>query len=59
VRLVRMAGADIDDARVDRTELAGIEQRRVGEWLVANVPGLVGPVEFTLRGSGCSCPRWR
>jgi len=49
-----MAGADIDDDQVDRTELAGIEQGRVGEWLAGNVPGLVGPVEFTLVAGGRS-----
>ncbi|HWN31964.1 MAG TPA: phosphotransferase family protein, partial [Pseudonocardia sp.] len=49
-----MAGADIDDDCVDHTELAGIEQGRVGEWLVGNVPGLVGPVEFTLVAGGRS-----
>jgi aminoglycoside phosphotransferase (APT) family kinase protein len=35
-------------------ELAGIDPPRVQEWLVANVPGLVAPVEFTLVAGGRS-----
>jgi aminoglycoside phosphotransferase (APT) family kinase protein len=36
------------------SELAGIGQTRVGEWLADHVPGLVGPVEFTLVAGGRS-----
>src|SRR5882757_7505104 len=41
-----MSGADVG--------LAGIDGARVGDWLAANVPGLVGPVELTLVSGGRS-----
>ena len=41
-----MSGADV--------RLAGIDGARVGDWLAANVPGLVGPVELTLVAGGRS-----
>ncbi|HWN31955.1 MAG TPA: phosphotransferase family protein, partial [Pseudonocardia sp.] len=41
-----MSGADVG--------LAGIDGARVGDWLAANVPGLVGPVELTLVAGGRS-----
>jgi len=41
-----MSGADVG--------LAGIDEARVGDWLAAHVPGLVGPVALTLVAGGRS-----